>query len=297
MGGLTEYFKDVWNVIDFFRFSLTMMWVAWNISALEKNVEYRILAWLIALLNFTRGLTGFRVFNGTRYYVRLILRALGDMGYFFIMLGYSTITFGVMFQVSRHNNSFDFKTLWMDSYSLNFGNFDAQDEYNFSFETIAYMLATIVNVILMLNLLISILGDSYSNFQNDKVFIDYSEKASVILEIQEMFFWVGKMTENKYFHAMCSSSANDNEENMDERITGIETSLDNLHEELRCHSEANSGQFRDNFVLLDNKFHDKIGQVEAKFEKKFNELNENMKQILELLKPIIEEKSKNMLNE
>ena len=293
MGGLIEYFKDPWNLIDFFRFTLSMIWVVWNVSALEKNLEYRILAWLVALLNFTRGLTGFRVFDGTRYYVRLILRALGDMGYFFIMLGYSTITFGVMFQVSRHDKSFDFKTLWMDSYSLNFGNFEAQDEYNFSFETVAYMLATIVNVILMLNLLISILGDSYSNFQNDKVFIDFSEKASVILEIQKMFFWVGNVTENKYFHVLCSSTAADEDETMDERITGIENSLENLHEEVRSHSEANSGLFSDKLVLLDNKMHDKIGQVEGKItglETKFNEMNETMKQILDFVKPKVEEK-------
>ena len=210
-----------------------------------------------------------------------------------------------MFQVSRHGQSFDFKTLWMDSYSLNFGNFEAQDQYNFSFETIAYMLATIVNVILMLNLLISILGDSYSNFQTDRILIDYSEKASVILEIQKMFFWVGNVTENKYFHVLCSSTAADEDETMDERITGIETSLDNLHEELSNNGNSTREQFSDKFVLLDNKINDKIGQVENKIaglETKFTEMNEAIKpilemneaikQILEFVKPKVEEKKK-----
>ena len=294
--GLIEYFKDSWNIIDFFRFSLTMLWVVWNVLELEKNLEYRILAWLVALLNFTRGLTGFRVFDGTRYYVRLILRALGDMGYFFIMLGYSTITFGVMFQVSRHGNSFDFKTLWMDSYSLNFGNFEAQDEYQFSFETLAYMLATIVNVILMLNLLISILGDSYSNFQNDKVFIDFKEKASVILEIQKMFFWVGNVTEKKYFHVLCSSTDAGEDETIDERVAIIETSLECLSEKLTIHSKLVNEKFSDKLLLMENKFHDQIEQVKTmsksqfdelkeRSKQQFDELNETSKQILEFIKP------------
>ena len=290
MGGLIEYLKDAWNLIDFFRFTLTMIWVVWNLSNYDKNLEYRILAWIVALLNFTRGLTGFRVFDGTRYYVRLILRALGDMGYFFIMLGYSTITFGVMFQLSRTNTVFDFKTLWMDSYSLNFGNFEAQEQYQFSFETLAYMLATIVNVILMLNLLISILGDSYSNFQTDKVFIDYSEKASVILEIQKMFFWVGIEKEYKYFHVMCSSAAADEDETIDERINGIETSLNNLHEVVKKDCEANREQFGEKLMLHENKINDKIGQLEINFQKKLDEVNDNIKQILLFVQPKVEEK-------
>ena len=290
MGGIIEYFKDTWNRIDFLRFTLTMIWVVWNLSTDDKFLEYRILAWLVALLNFIRGLTGFRVFDGTRYYVRLILRALGDMGYFFIMLGYSTITFGVMFQLSRANTVFDFKTLWMDSYSLNFGNFEAQEQYQFSFETLAYMLATIVNVILMLNLLISILGDSYSNFQTDKVFIDYSEKASVILEIQKMFFWVGIEKEYKYFHVMCSSAAADEDETIDERITGIENNLESLREDFKSHSNATSNKFSDRLDVLENKFNDKIGQLETNFQKKLDNVNDTMNKILEFVKPKVEEK-------
>jgi hypothetical protein len=293
MGGLKEYFKDPWNVIDFFRFWLSMAWVAMNILQLTAGLEYRILAWTVALFNFTRGLTGFRLFDGTRYYVRLILRALGDMGYFFIILGYSTITFGVMFQVSRHGKPFEFKTLWMDSYSLNFGNFEAEDNYNFSFETVAYMLATVVNVILMLNLLISILGDSYDSFQGDKVFVDYSEKASVILEIQKMFFWVGKSTENKYFHVMCSSNAAEEEVTMDEKVDKIMTNLESSRNENLKQDTVTREVLGDNIKLLENKFQDKISTVESKIgglEGKFTEFSETLNKILEHVKPKPEEK-------
>ena len=292
MGGLIQYFREPWNLIDFSRFTLSMVWVVWNIFNYEKNFNYRILAWLVALLSFIRGLTGFRVFDGTRYYVRLILRALGDMGYFFIMLGYSTITFGIMFQVSRQNNTLDFKNLWMDSYSLNFGNFEAQDQYYFSFETIVYMLATMVNVILMLNLLISILGDSYSNFQIDKTLIDFSEKASVILEIQKMFFWVSNVGDNKYLHVLCPSITNHEEESVDGKMNAINTSIKNFNEVIRSQGNAFGEFMIDKFNLLDKKYQDKIVEVEnkiSKIENKLNETNEILKQILVFVKPKIEE--------
>lgn len=263
IGGLVEYFKDAWNLIDCCRFSLTMVWVLMNIFEDEHEVTYRVISWFVALLNFARGLTGFRLFDGTRYYVRLIIRAISDMGYFLIMLSYSTITFGVMFQVSRTGEPFEFKTLWMDSYSLNFGNFEPQDNYQFSFETIAYMLATLVNVILMLNLLISILGDSYSNFQTDKVKIDFSEKAGVILEIQEMFFWVGKGSSQKYFQVLCSSTIAEEEVAVDALIDALDKKVENMNTELT----------------------ESIKLLNDKVEGKLAELTENVLKVIELVTP------------
>jgi hypothetical protein len=142
----------------------------------------------------------------------------------------------------------------------------------------------------MLNLLISILGDSYSNFQTDKVFIDYSEKASVILEIQKMFFWVGIEKEYKYFHVMCSSAAADEDETIDERITGIENNLESLREDFKSHSNATSNKFSDRLDVLENKFNDKIGQLETNFQKKLDNVNDTMNKILEFVKPKVEEK-------
>ena len=277
IGGIVEYFKDAWNLIDFCRFTLTLAWVLMNLFEDEHGITYRVLAWLVALLNFTRGLTGFRLFDGTRYYVRLIIRAISDMGYFLILLSYSTITFGVMFQVSRKGEPFEFKTLWMDSYSLNFGNFEPQENYSFSFETIAYMLATVVNVILMLNLLISILGDSYSNFQTDKVYIDFSEKAGVIIEIQKMFFWVGKESNPRYFQVLCSSTAAEEETPVDELIDALDKKIDNMNTEFLSSNQNTKNELSDSIKLLSNK-------VDT-FESKLAGLTENVLKIIELVTP------------
>ena len=233
------------------------------------------------LYNSARCLSGLRTIDEARYYSQLILKALGDVGYLVIILIYSTIIFGVVFQVSRHDALFDFKSLWIDSSSFYFGNFKNNDDHRFSFNTIFYMLSTILNITLILNLLISILGDTYFNINKDKFSLDYNEKASIILEIQKKFYWLRKVNENKYFHVMLSSIVSNEDEKINEKITGIETSLDNLHEEVRNHTEANGELFNDKLAQLENKINDKIGQVEGKI----TEINETMKQILEFIKP------------
>ena len=275
--GFVKYIKDPWNLIDLLRFGLTMTWIILNILELNDGIFYRVIAWLVALLNFTRGLTAFRLFDGTRYYVRLILRAISDMGYFLILLSYSTITFGVMFQVSRNNGPFEFKSLWMDSYSLNFGNFEPQENYQFSFETIAYILATVVNVVLMLNLLISILGDSFSNFQNDKVFIDYSEKVEVLLEIQNLFFWVGLKEKNEYFQIMSSNLIPQGEADAGEIICELERKVEYANNQLSNKIESAKADLGDNIKEINRK-------VES-LEEKLNGLTENVMKIIELVTP------------
>jgi hypothetical protein len=79
-------------------------------------------------------------------------------------------------------------------------------------------LATFINVILMLNLLISILGDTCDQFQVEKNMIDYIEKAELILEIQKMTFWAKKKSEFKYFHVVTPASLGEQTEDWEGRV-------------------------------------------------------------------------------
>ena len=74
-----------------------------------------------------------------------------------------------------------------------------------------FLIASVLNVVLMLNLLISILGDTFDQFQIDKSIIDYKEKAEWALEIETLFFFVRKESDSRYMH-FCISSNNDEEE-------------------------------------------------------------------------------------
>ena len=53
------------------------------------------------LLNFIRGLSGFRLFDMTRFYVQLIIRSVKGVFSFLLIFVYSTIAFGVVFYGSE----------------------------------------------------------------------------------------------------------------------------------------------------------------------------------------------------
>lgn len=215
-----DYFKDVWNYIDTVRFFLTISWIL----LLESN--HYILTWTVVLINFIRGLTGFRLFDGTRYYVRLILRALNDIKYFMIMFCYSIITFGTLFSVTGAKNV-NFTTLWYDPYGLNFGMYTQSEVYPV-LEHIVYVCATFMQIVLMLNLLVSILGDSHEQFQLEKSMIDYREKAELSLEIQKMMFWARGQVDKGYMQVMCEVDSGQKEEMWEGRIVYLEKKIDKI---------------------------------------------------------------------
>ena len=92
-----EYFNDPMNLIDCIRIIITSVWIVLDFF----SIYYLKFTWIVALLNLLRGITAFRLFDGTRYYVTLIIRALNDIKYFIIIFSYSTFSFGVLFLISR----------------------------------------------------------------------------------------------------------------------------------------------------------------------------------------------------
>ena len=91
------YFNDYMNQIDCIRIMTTSVWIVLDFF----SIYYLKFTWIVALLNLLRGITAFRLFDGTRYYVTLIIRALNDIKYFIIIFSYSTFSFGVLFLISR----------------------------------------------------------------------------------------------------------------------------------------------------------------------------------------------------
>ena len=75
---------------------------------------------IVLFLYIIRGVTIFRIFDGTRYYIKLISESLIDIRFFLVMMFYSTFSFGILFIKSKEEK-ITFNHLWFDSYSLNFG--------------------------------------------------------------------------------------------------------------------------------------------------------------------------------
>ena len=221
------YLEDYWNCLDIVRILTTVSWMALELSGLSSLY----FTWSVALINLLRGITVFRLFDGTRFYIELILRSLNDIKYFFLMFAYSTFTFGFLLMISR-DEGLGFASVWGESYDLNFGNYEDVNSGVYFLQYFAYFGATVINVVLMLNLLISILGDSYERFQLEQSIVDIKEKARISMELQLMMFWVNKQPHLKFIR-LCNSAFQDEEDqDWEGRIRFMDKKLDKSIKEL-----------------------------------------------------------------
>ena len=168
------------NTLDITRLILCYNWVQLSTTD-TPTIEF-----LLCLCTVIRGLTAFRAFTKTRYYVRLISRSILDILPFITIFLYSTLCFGLIEGLLLKNDK-DFKVsdIFVKSYYVNLTEFDNKPE-SINWIFISFFFGTMINIYVILNLLISILGDSFEKFQLSASEIDLMEMTSVLYEIESI---------------------------------------------------------------------------------------------------------------
>jgi WD40 repeat protein len=218
-----QYWK---NILDIFTVAITFAWI---ILALYQ-IHSKLLGWMMVLLSFFKGLHGFSAFNRTRFYIRLIYRAIYDVYPFLFIFSYSTLAFGALYCTSIDFSISSFVALWKTPFELNLGSFD--NDNVFSLEYLYFMLASMLNVIIMLNLLISILSDSFSQFKEEAVELDYIEKLALIIEIESVFLMKVGKGERGYFHLCEKEEKEKKRYGADKKINEISDKMNTLHADM-----------------------------------------------------------------
>lgn len=202
-GGL-DYFKDFWNYIDLFRSFLFFVFaiLIWT-EHFDNNTNF--LAFII-LITWMRGVTYFRIFSPTRYLINLLFEVLTDIPAFLVIFFYTITAFSFIFySLLEDNRDQNFYVTFVDTYSTTLGN-TSTEGYS-QLEWLFYVLITLFNFIIMLNLLISILSDTYNRVKEQEIIADGQELASMILEVELMLFWRSDMNEKEYIHLCRDQSA------------------------------------------------------------------------------------------
>ena len=188
-----NYFTEISNLIDITRLGLCFTWAIFSYFYTQQDLY--ILAWFMILLNFYRGFSGFRAFDMTRYYTALIKRVIWEVIPFIIIFFYTTLAFGASYTASQKFNEVTLFKMWQTSYEQNLGEFTNQQDL---FEYGYFMLASVFNVIIILNLLISILGDAFSTFQAESDEIDVLDMIDFIIEIETLMHWRRGENQKRY---------------------------------------------------------------------------------------------------
>mmetsp|Transcript_25099 Transcript_25099/g.24724 ORF Transcript_25099/g.24724 Transcript_25099/m.24724 type:complete len:327 (+) Transcript_25099:534-1514(+) len=254
------YFMSAINYHDIIRLALSF---TWSIIGATGNF-YDGLSFFTVIANFLRGLVYFRTFDKTRFYVRLIIRAAFDTVTFLMILLYSTFGFAVLY-VSATNH-FDIETAWKASFELDMGGF-ANDGFDWA-EYSTFTLASILNVILMLNLLISILGKSFDDFQQSQVSMDTKEMLDVVIEFESLMFWARNRGSRTYLQKLDYFK-----QNKRDKTEGKNKALEDEFEKLKSFL---SGIQADKAEYIKIKVTEQINDRFAQFDKRLVALERQM---------------------
>lgn len=193
--GPYTYLSDLWNLVDFTRASL---FLAYSILVWTDRGDYDEMLAIIVFLTWSRGITYFRVFSGTRYYINLLFEVIKSMSSFFIIFFYSIVGFGLVFFVLGDSSTyFDYLT---STYTLNFGNMDTNNYTKL--EWLFFLLVTVFNPIIMLNLLISIMSETYDRVKSNFETADLIELCYLIKEAELLLFWRRNHKTRNYLHVL-----------------------------------------------------------------------------------------------
>ena len=192
-----HYWEDPWNFIDLSRSALVILYSAIIAANKFPNSQNSLLV-VITMLSWIRGINYFRLYEKTRYMVNLIKEVIRDSLSFLLIFFYSTLAFTFIYFAMEDAESDEITDYFVGSYKLNLADYDTSD-YTL-LEWIVFFAATMINTIIMLNLLIAIFSDTFSKVKENRVIADHKELAQLVYEGEIALFANRKRSEYKYLH-------------------------------------------------------------------------------------------------
>ena len=217
-----NYFKDLWNQIDLWRALLTTTYFLLE----NKPIE---LLFIVHFFSWAKGLEYFRVFASTRYMISLLKQIVTESFSYLIILLYFTIAFGFLLLSLEEPSYQNFYEIW-EVYLLDIGYFSLKNSFLYK---AGFTFASIVNFLIMANLLISIIGDAHEKFKSFSDISNAKELAKMILEIEELMFWKRSASEKKFFHLVCCECQESFEYSWQGKVKELNTKIKDLDENLK----------------------------------------------------------------
>jgi WD40 repeat protein len=188
-----SYFKDVWNYLDLI--TTVMMALMFVLCYLGKESDS--LTSVVLIFSWARGISYFRIIKQTRYYINLLRNVMVDILPFLSIVLYSTLAFAMIFQTLDSKNP-GFSSSFSMTWEMNIGGFNTEGFNGLTY--FYFFLHSVLNPILMLNLLISIMSFSFEQVNSNVEVADAKELASMILEGENVFFWNRDRQDMSFLH-------------------------------------------------------------------------------------------------
>ena len=235
----TQYFQDPWNIVDSIRSILTFSYcfLVWSKTFDIKNGSNSAERYTLSLLIFIswiRGITYFRITKSTRYLNKLLFQVCKEIVPFLIILFYSILTFGLA--LSANDPEKEFFNHLTDSYLIIIGTWDNPNQPQFF--SIFLLLATLLNPIVTLNLLIAILTDTFEVVKENEDVADAQELIGMIVEMETLMFWKRGKNIMGFVHvAEADSDENEDDFRIEMMIKNLKNKVDGIGEEMKSYEK------------------------------------------------------------
>lgn len=194
------YIGDIWNIIDQIRILSSCLAALLLILGTDKWITQEALS-VALLFSMFRLISIFRLFSGTRYMIRMVFQVILDISSFLLLLFFTTFTLAFSFFVLKPEAGV--YSTFTQIYLMNFGEFEYEQlAGNDLYSSGLFYVALFINPLVMMNLLIATMENTYSKIQENLLISNYREIASLTIEASSIMFWKRKQ-EKKYFLQTC----------------------------------------------------------------------------------------------
>lgn len=254
------YFLDTMNAIDVVR---GVLCAAWSVQILFTQ-QHKYFTLAVVAFCFLRGFTYFRSFKMTRIFVFTTLAVVREMYSFLIILWYSVFAFGILNGVMLQTDALT--SAWKEGFNLLMGNVD-NSSYGFV-EWAVFASANVTNIVIMLNLLVSILGEAYAKTQMSVREHDLHLQLDLIIEYESMMFWRKHTTSVSTALVTCRLAETNEGEEWQGQILQI---TNNIKSTIR---ETNQ-----KLITLDEQTGNRLKAVETRLDKRLDALDEQVRKL------------------
>ena len=200
----SEYWNSIWNVLDQLR-GLSFNYYA--LITLKGNYNSDILL-AVLIFSWARGIACFRMFEPSRSMVRLVIQVILDIRTFFLILFYSTVAFAFVFYM-RDPEPNPFPMYLTRAYRLDLGDFET--DLTGYFDWGIFFASTMINPLIMLNLLIAIMSDTAAAGAEIDDICGRRELTEMILDVEKIMFWKKGISHKHYLQKCDFVNAEDEE--------------------------------------------------------------------------------------
>ena len=185
----------------------------------------------------------------------------------------------------------------MNPYALTAGDTDGMSSDSVNFKYLTFCITVFINVIVMLNMIISILGDSFDEFQLNAMYYDFKERTNVIFEIEQILGIFGVNERFNYLH-ICVNSDEAEENTWRGKVLDLRLSIKETGKKVIQKVKVLEEKFSNNDEIMTriegkvNGFEDKLKQFNGNVDGRISDLEKSIKEMKKGIDKIVASLSK-----